>query len=86
MLRGRYFWKEAWRRKDCSTLAGRTTVQAKPATKRQAQKSTDSTIVQNGTKYDAGDSRSLQKVGAESENLKEGVEVAKGYYYDASSQ
>ena len=34
------------------------------------RKAQTSTIVQNGTKYDAGDSRSLQKVGAESENLK----------------
>ena len=45
--------KEAGCRKDSSTLVGRMKVNAKPDTRRKAQKSTGSTIAQNGTKSDS---------------------------------
>ena len=44
------FPKEGGCRKDSSTLLGRMKVNAKPATKRKAQKSTAFSIAQNGTK------------------------------------
>ena len=59
-------------------------VNAKLVTRRKAQKSTGSTIAQNGTKSD-GRSQGFQKVVAKSENFKGGVEMAKGYG-DASTQ
>ena len=48
-------------------------VTVKPVTKREAQKHTGYVIAQNGTKSD-GESRGFQKVGAKSENLRNGVE------------
>ena len=45
-------------------------------TKRKAQKNTGSTIVHVGMKSDAGSQR-LSEVGAESQNFREGIEVAK---------
>ena len=50
-------------------------VNVKLARQRKAQRSTGSRMVRSQT----GDSRGLQKVGAKSKNLKEGVEVAKRY-------
>ena len=44
-------------------------------TKRKVQKSTDSTIVQVGMK--SGNPKGFQEVGAESQNFREGMEVAK---------
>ena len=50
MLQGNFLWKEDGCRTDSSTLVGRMKVNAKLATQRKAQKSTDSTNAQNGTK------------------------------------
>ena len=75
MLRGNYFWKESGCRNDSPTLV----------TRRKAQKSTSSTIVHSGTELDE-DSRGFQKVGAKSENLKGGVEVAQRYCNAASQR
>ena len=74
ILRGNCFRKEAGCRNDSSTLVGRMRVSAKSVTRRKGQKSTGSAIVENGTV----DSRCFQKVGANSENLKEGVEWQRG--------
>ena len=46
------FWKMAGSSNDFSTLVGRMKVKVKPVTKRKAQKSTGSTIAQNGTRSD----------------------------------
>ena len=54
MLRGSYLWKVVGCRNDSSTLVGRMKESAKLATRMKAQKSTGSTIVQNGTKSDEG--------------------------------
>ena len=66
--------KEAGCSKDFSTLVGRMKVSVKLVTKKNAQKSTDSTIAQNGKEPEGR----FQKAGAKSENI-EGVRVAKRY-------
>ena len=79
MWQGNCFWKEAAGcSKDFSTLVGRMKVSVKLVTKKKAQKSTDSTIAQNG-KGSAGRSQRLSEKGAKSENIEEGTEVAKRY-------
>ena len=60
-LQENYFRKEARRRKDSSTSVGRRKVNAKPITRRKAQKSTGSTIAQNGTKSDGGSQKLPRK-------------------------
>ena len=45
-------WQEVGRKRDCSTLAGRMSVNVKLARRRKVQKSTGFTTVQNFTKSD----------------------------------
>ena len=84
MLPERSSWKEVGRKRDCSTLAGRMYVNGKPASWREAQKSTGFTTFQNGMKS-GGRFGALQKMGTKGENVAERVEVAKRYSR-ASSQ
>ena len=78
------FWKEAGCRQDSSTLVGQMKVNVKLVTRRKAQKSTGFTVAENGTRSD-GRSQRLSESGSKSENLKEGVEMAK-WHCDASTQ
>ena len=71
-----WFWMEAGCRGNSSTLVGRIKSECQACHK--AQKSTGFATV-------PGNPRGFQKVGAESENIQEGVEVAERYYC-ASSQ
>ena len=64
MLRGNYFWKEDGCRIDFSTLVGGMRVSAKTVTRKKAQKSTGSTIVQNGTELDEGILQVLSESGS----------------------
>ena len=73
------FWKEAGCRKDFSTLVGQMKVSAKHVTRRKAQKSTGFTPLPRTVRGQTGDPTGFQKVGAKSENLKEGVGMAKRF-------
>ena len=66
MLRETCSWKEAGCRKNSSTLVGQMQASVKHVTKRKAQKNT-------------GFYQGFGKMGAKSENLNGGVEVAKRY-------
>ena len=52
-----WFWKEVGCRRSFSTLVGRMKVNAKLVTKRKVQKSTGSTIAQNGTRTEGRSQR-----------------------------
>ena len=79
MLQGTWFWKEAGCRKDFSTLVGQMKANAKLVTKRKVQKSTDSTIVHVVNEVRRQNPRGPQEVGTQSENVEDGMALAKRY-------